>query len=245
MWADQILASADPSGSNENGSLKKEASGYRVDSTDSAPLIDVDEAQEEATAKVFDSDLVATPEMVPEPLPSEDAPGDAVTDMPGVDRADAADATPREEAGAEPEPQALIVDSPISPISPAVSFPSSDAPAADSAQSPGVTFGSEVNTPPRSGTPDPESEPKRKRISSQNFQRLARKMSLTTRRTGSTSSIPIISGLLRNNSPRGSTDGTGRDGEGVNADSPSSSLTGETDKMKNKKDKDRKRRSIL
>jgi hypothetical protein len=191
---------------------------------------------------------VATPEMVSEPLPSEDAPGDAVTEMPGVDRADAADAAPRGEAGAEPESQALIVDSPtspISPISPTVSFPTSDASAADPVQLPGVTFGSEVNTPPRSGTPDPESEPKRKRISSQNFQRLARKMSLTTRRTGSTSSIPIISGLLRNNSPRGSTDGTARDGEGVNADSPSSSLTGETDKVKNKKDKDRKRRSIL
>lgn len=67
---------------------------------------------------------------------------------------------------------------------------------------PSVTFGAGVNTPPRGGTPDQGgsgSEPsKRKRISSQNFQRFARRISIGQmmgpKRSGSSNSVQTGSG---------------------------------------------------
>jgi tetratricopeptide (TPR) repeat protein len=57
-------------------------------------------------------------------------------------------------------------------------------------QTPGVT--SEPQSPPsRNETPDPDAEPKRKRVASQNFQRLARRISIGTRRSSSVLGIPI------------------------------------------------------
>jgi hypothetical protein len=106
---------------------------------------------------------------------------------------------------------------------------------------PAVTFG--VSSPPsRTGTPGPEDEGKRKRISSQNFQRLARRISLSTRRQGSMSSIiPNIPGLVkRSESPRASTDDNDTRAEGSTTDSPASSVKGD-DKGKSKsKKKDKK-----
>ena len=105
---------------------------------------------------------------------------------------------------------------------------------------PAVTFG--ISSPPsRTGTPGPEDEGKRKRISSQNFQRLARRISLSTRRQGSMSSIiPNIPGLKRSESPRTSTDDNDTRGEGSTTDSPASSVKGD-DKGKSKsKKKDKK-----
>jgi hypothetical protein len=58
----------------------------------------------------------------------------------------------------------------------------------------GITFSPEVNSPPsRSGTPDPDAGPKRKRISSQNFQRLAKKITMVRRNSSSASIDPEAS----------------------------------------------------
>ena len=66
-----------------------------------------------------------------------------------------------------------------------IAFPTStsDETASQKAPSttPGITFAQRVPNPERTGTPDPESETKRKRTSSQNFQRLARRISVTTK----------------------------------------------------------------
>jgi len=104
-----------------------------------------------------------------------------------------------------------------------------------------VTFGASVNSPPsRTGTPDPENEPKRKRISSQNFQRLARRISLTTRRQSSSSSIIPGLSFKRDQSPRVSIDDNTQRAEGSSTnDSPAGSLRGD-DKGKSKKNKKKK-----
>ncbi|TFL04872.1 hypothetical protein BDV98DRAFT_562962 [Pterulicium gracile] len=101
----------------------------------------------------------------------------------------------------------------------------------------GVTFDDSVHSS-RVGSPDPESEPKRKRISSQNFQRLARRISVTTRRQGSTSSI--LPSLLKRDSQQGKPGITNDNSEGGSlVDSPASSVKGEG-KGKNKKSKSKK-----
>jgi len=137
------------------------------------------------------------------------------------------------------------------PISAPITFPSSDInppvirrdePAALPAPIPAVTFGASVNSPPsRTGTPDPESEPKRKRISSQNFQRLARRISLTTRRQSSSSSIIPGFNLKRDQSPRVSTDDNGARTESSSTnDSPAGSIRGDDKGKLKKKEKNKK-----
>ena len=99
---------------------------------------------------------------------------------------------------------------------------------------PAVTFG--VDSPPsRTGTPGPGDDGKRKRTPSQNFQRLVRRISLSTRRQGSVSSIiPNIPGLKRNESPRVSTD---TNDTRSTVDSPASSSKGDDKGKSKKKDK--------
>jgi hypothetical protein len=104
----------------------------------------------------------------------------------------------------ETEPQPQPPTSAPAPVSfpkgdDAVSLAPSATPAADStpAQTPGVTFSPETNS--RSETPDQGAaspDPKRKRISSQNFQRLARRISISGRRQASSGSIPVIASLI-------------------------------------------------
>ena len=155
----------------------------------------------------------------------------------------------------EVNPPVIRRDEPVTlpaptPISNPITFPSSEAnppviwrdePVALPGPIPAVTFGASVNSPPsRTGTPDPESEPKRKRISSQNFQRLARKMSLTTRRQSSSSIIPGFS-LKRDQSPRVSIDDNAVRAEGSSTnDSPAGSLRGDDKKKSKKKEKNKK-----
>lgn len=130
-----------------------------------------------------------------------------------------------------------------------IAFPGESTPEKPQGPSPpAVTFGASAFSPPRTGTPDPESEPKRKRISSQNFQRLARRISLTTRRQNSVTSIlPDI--LKRDSSPRVSTDeGTSPRGEGsstVVSESPAGSLRGEEVPKLKKSKKEKKRKGTL
>jgi len=103
--------------------------------------------------------------------------------------------------------------------------------------------------PSRAETPDPESEPKRKRISSQNFQRLARKLSVSAKRTGSSSSIsiPSIPGFRREGSSlKASKDESQSDAPPTLSDSPSGSIHGDNAKVttRTKKDKKDKRKTL-
>ena len=128
------------------------------------------------------------------------------------------------------QPSVTTVEFPTPSETPQLEMRRSDSPVNFT---PAVTFG--VSSPPsRTGTPGPEDEGKRKRISSQNFQRLARRISLSTRRQGSMSSIiPSIPGLKRSESPRGSTDDNDTRAEG----STNSSASSAKGKSKSKKDK--------
>jgi ABC-type transport system involved in Fe-S cluster assembly fused permease/ATPase subunit len=229
MWADQVTSSDD----HATGSVKKRVSGYSVGTVD-------------RTSKNVEG---------PEGIVAEDinlAPDFSEVVQRGPD-GPAGDTLPVSEVTME---ESKVVDEPESTEPSAVPatvfmFPTSAEPSEIvepiPVSAPSVTFGSSVNSPPsRSGTPDPESDPKRKRISSQNFQRLARRLSLTTRRQGSSSSI--ISGIpglgKRDSSPKVSVDDASR-GEASTArnstDSPAGSLKGD-DKSKLLKWKEKKTR---
>ncbi|KAI0915776.1 hypothetical protein AcW1_003720 [Taiwanofungus camphoratus] len=115
-------------------------------------------------------------------------------------------------------------------------------------QTAGVTF-QDTQTPPRAGTPNPETEGKRKRtLSTQGIQRLARRIS-TTRRQESSSSIPkmagIFSGLKREGTSASKDDNSSRDAR----ESPTASVSSEIGKAKSKKKekekKDTKRKSVV
>ena len=136
----------------------------------------------------------------------------------------------------EPEPESAPVAFPSSaddeiteqqPPAAPIAFPASDEPETSSqapttdapggAASPGITFAPETAQDRERSPSDPD-EPKRKRISSQNFQRLARRISVSARRTGS-GNIPGIAGIVgalrrdgstpgKETPPRDSTDDT-------------------------------------
>ncbi|KAF9222607.1 hypothetical protein BS17DRAFT_783120 [Gyrodon lividus] len=131
-----------------------------------------------------------------------------------------------------------------------------------------ITFDTTA-TPPRVSTPDPsgaasssptpEAEGKRKRISSQNFQRLARRISLSTPRKGTgIQGIPGIAGiagvLRRDTSSKGNGESSAResiDAAGASASAPESARnSGEmsaerTEKDKEREEKKRKRKSFM
>jgi len=262
MWADQVSSTDDPALSISGNSVKKEISGYIVESEEPKQEEPRDTA-EPLDPITFPVALVAEPADVPdeeqvkvevpsavaaneegslpqsEPIDNVDVtpviPAIPITLQPSVTNPIQFPTTPE-----TPQPEIRRSDSPIlrsdSPIR------RSDSP---SGFAPAVTFGVNVNSPPsRTGTPDPESEPKRKRISSQNFQRLARRVSLATRRQSSVSSIlPNIPGLKRSDSPRVSSDDNARAEGSASNDSPASSVKGD-DKGKSKKDKKDKKATI-
>ncbi|KAH8093897.1 hypothetical protein BXZ70DRAFT_948370 [Cristinia sonorae] len=147
-----------------------------------------------------------------------------------------------------------------------VAFPGSDdtasqnASLADRGASPGVTF-QNVPTPPRTGTPDlSQDDGKRRRtLSTQGIQRLARRISISGRRQGSTAgsilanAIPI---LKRENTTGSKDEGSARPSvEGSSSglpstpgitDSPTPSILGDGGKSpKGKKEKKQKRKSTL
>ncbi|KAF9529277.1 hypothetical protein CPB83DRAFT_852990 [Crepidotus variabilis] len=256
MWADQVSSS--DFGSRPN-SVRKKASGYSIGTTPSvddsgkAPDHEVPPEDFAPTQIVHDQEVSEAPQDEipvtdePEPIPSTDS--------------HAAPSTKEDEREPEAEakePEAKEEEEAPSPTN-ILAFPSSDTPEPTSetaspvpiATSPGpsVTFGTTLNSPPeRTGTPDPDADPsKRKRISSQNLQRFARRISLTTRRQGSsTSIIPGIPGFKRaESSPRVSTDDTRGEGSSTardSTDTPADSLKGE-DKKSKKKDKKSKKGS--
>lgn len=224
MWANQITASGDaPPLSIGNGNVKNESvSGYDVDQSDATVVVKAGSEIEPSGPQDNAGGLVDTPEAIPATLEPEEAPTDAAEDV----------ASP---------PEAATATAPVAPLA----FPKSD----DAPQFPspertpsavGVTFGGSVNTPPRSGTPDPDAEPKRKRISSQNLQKFARKMSLATRRAGSSSALRREG----SSTPQAPTDVAADSARNSN-DSPDPSIQSDADKAKAKKDKRDKRKSLF
>ncbi|CAK5265361.1 unnamed protein product [Mycena citricolor] len=258
MWADQV--SKDPELKDpelkdpEIADVPIVEQGYSAE-----PEISPEVAAEvpEVTAEIpaiGEDTIIETPEAEPEMLPPVEA--EPVV-APVVSQ-------PIAFPSSDPEPISFPtseseVDAPLSfPVSEPVSeqaestplmFPTSDEPASEvEKMSPGVTFEPGLTSPTTS--PDPEAEPKRKRISSQNFQRIARRISLTTRRQGSTSGIAsIIPGLRRDKSDKAVPTETGSlRGETIgrdSTDSPTPSLSSDKGKASTKTLKKDKRKSTL
>jgi ATP-binding cassette subfamily B (MDR/TAP) protein 6 len=270
MWAHQITAAG---GLPVDGGLREPVSGYQIDEAiplsdkpvtadiDTAPTQDTAEPQTEApeapmedTAPAQDTVLERTK---PQDLLSPD--GSAAAAVAGTQVDDVATTNRSSDLGGGPvsdaaPPKANPVAFPTSDSAP-IAFPTSTSDetasqkAPSTTQTPGITFAQGVSTPERTGTPDPESETKRKRISSQNFQRLARRISVTTKRAGSVSGIPIL-GNFRRDATSGSgstpaqesTDGDG--GPKVSSESPAPSIS-DSDKDKTKKEKEKKKRRFI
>ncbi|KDQ57655.1 hypothetical protein JAAARDRAFT_35344 [Jaapia argillacea MUCL 33604] len=209
-------------------------------------------------------DIAQTDNIEQGPVSEGDVPSSTVLPPPSAAVAFPTSEDDTAEPSDDPEPQAAVAfpavgfpvteDAPVAP-SP-VAFPASEESSQRShsgggtpaVQAPGVTFVAEVGSPPsRTGTPDPESEPKRKRISSQNFQRLARRISLSRRAGSSSSSIfPTLkreSSVTSTPKDEGASKGEGtisaRDGE-----SPTPSVGSDTGKLKKEK-KEKKRKTLL
>jgi hypothetical protein len=220
MWADQISASGDTAASVEDQAVKEAVAGDPADQAEPAAdaAVEDDAQRERAASSLFVDKSEATP-AAPESTAD-------TGDMPPVP---------------SKEPEAVPADESVPPA--ALAFPTAEdttRPTSEripSQSGGGVTFEDSVNAPPsRSGTPDPEAEPKRKRISSQNLQRIARKISLTTRRQGSGTVIPGI----KRDSPSTPQDGTSARNSN---ESPTASVQSDTGKKK--KDKKEKRKSIF
>ncbi|KAJ3915681.1 mitochondrial half-size ABC transporter [Lentinula edodes] len=249
MWADQISASDDPAFSIH--SVKPEVSGYSAGPSESTEQVVLPEAENvgayvEVPAPEIDlkESAVVTTESKPEPEPESIVTEEPAPTAPEQEAIPIANpiAFPSAEPEEEPTVPLGVTSEPTSPI---IAFPISDETQSTTRTTPtspvlaGVTFEATSGSP-RSGTPDPDAEPKRKRISSQNFQRLARRISISTRRQGSVASIiPGIPGLKRDSSPRVSVDdgaaSSSARGEGSVHDSPAPSLGEDLDKTKKKK----------
>jgi hypothetical protein len=261
MWANQVSRTDDHPPSVSGTSIKKKVSGYSMGASGTVEG-ETKENMEEAFEPVEESLPTQT---FSEPDSSgklatfqhyELAASQSTPSMPPSAQEDQEDQvefpTPVELPDHHKVMQTTEVPvQSLTPISAPITFPSSeinppliprDEPAILPAPIPAVTFGASVNSPPsRTGTPDPEIEPKRKRISSQNFQRLARRISLTTRRQSSSSSIIPGFNLKRDQSPRVSTDDNGARTEGSSTnDSPAGSLRGDDKGKLKKKEKSKK-----
>ncbi|KAH7926500.1 hypothetical protein BV22DRAFT_1032756 [Leucogyrophana mollusca] len=264
MWADQITAS-------ESATVIPPPAepvvptGYDVEEELAAPV-----ENDDSELKVVDPEeqrLVDSPRIIAgslkaasvaaEPAVEESHP--EAPEVPAKDDSAPISFPSADEPTPEPESAPVAFPSPDTDASPApLAFPTSnDTPtpsqqdhnrSASASQVPGVTFDAGVNTPPRTGTPDPESEPKRKRISSQNFQRLARRISISTPKKVTTASL--IPSMLRRDSSTVSAPKDDTPGEGSarnSGESPVGSVTEDSQgsKSQKKKDKERKRKSFM
>jgi len=237
MWADQVSATEDPAISLVADSIDK-----NIPVVVEHEQVDVDEraTPEDLIVPPNEGYVVSTPEQPSTPNLSVSEHKEILSDPPSNTVAFPTSHVQddmEEGRGAEPQSMskvAAVEDAPQQLVfpSPEPSEPS-EPQGSEIRPTPAVTFGSDVN-PSRTDTPDTDSEPKRKRISSQNFQRLARRISISAKRQSS-SMIPSISGLKRD-SPRVSVDESGRD-----TDSATGSLKTD-DKGKKKKDKKDKTR---
>ncbi|KZS98398.1 hypothetical protein SISNIDRAFT_448616 [Sistotremastrum niveocremeum HHB9708] len=200
-------------------------------------------------------EVSAQPEPEPEPEAPSAAPmpppmtatyAEVVSSEPAVD-SEAGHGEQTVETAAPSTEEQAAVDAPVAfPTSNVVAFPSSqdDEPMTPvvvqpKPHAPGVTFGAGVDSPPsgsRTGTPDPDADPKRKRISSQNFQKFARRISLVGRRSSSSTGITIQPKAGESSSLRGSNDGDSVQGE-TNSQKEGSEPTPTSSKKKTKKSK--------
>ncbi|KAI0696736.1 hypothetical protein BC835DRAFT_1405891 [Cytidiella melzeri] len=276
MWADQVSANGESSPADKKSAI----GGYTVDDEPSGNVEDT------VTSEL----LVATPEVEPVEVPANgdlEGPGnkepavDAVafpssepvaetpapvafpsSDEEGpvtfpVADAPAALVFPSSEAKEEEVPVLFPSEGRDSPAPAGVAFPGSDTSSVNNTPSiggtPGVTF-QNMPTPPR------EEGKRRRTLSTQGIQRLARRISISGRRQGSTSSIPaaIFNSLKRDSSSvskdskeeankEGSVREDGSSPSSLN-DSPPASVSSDTNKSKLRKDKkkevkEKKRRS--
>ncbi|KAF7321485.1 ABC transporter protein [Mycena kentingensis (nom. inval.)] len=217
MWADQVSTSGDvPTPAPTDKPLPEtEESGPVADIVPEAePDLDViGYSTEPEEAKQLDGPENPVTEMsVEEPAANLDEPvatEPETTFAPKEDHA-AVMATPIAFPSSDPEPASESSATPKSPLgSQPVTFPVSEEAAAteERPSTPGVTF--EPGLASSTTSPDPESEPKRKRISSQNFARIARRISMGNRRQGSASSIASIIPGLKRSDKGGADDGSG------------------------------------
>jgi hypothetical protein len=166
--------------------------------TDSPVAFPSDEPIEPDTAAPITFPISDEPEPEPVAFPTTDEPiNDTVVAAP----------FPSIEAQEQPAPVAFPSEGRDSPAPAGLAFPGEDASSVNNTPSiggtPGVTF-QNVPTPASDGaTPDLDQDGKRKRtLSTQGIQRLARRMSVSGRRQGSSNSIPaaIFNSLKRDNS---------------------------------------------
>jgi hypothetical protein len=229
MWAEQITASEDPAiVLTGERSSKQDAAGYPVHGDG------VTEPAHSGEPSATTEGPVDVPETIFERRVREMSSAQATSPS-----------TNEESTSATSGPIAFPVGDNASQKAPSIAAASP--PLSTPTQTPAVTFGSEVNTPPRSQTPDPESETKRKRTPGQNLQRLARRISLTTRKEGSAASLPRIPGFGRKESSKDESRSlrgeTSAGGANV-ADSPADSLSGDGDTDKKKAKAKAKRKSL-
>ncbi|RPD63723.1 hypothetical protein L227DRAFT_542647 [Lentinus tigrinus ALCF2SS1-6] len=281
MWADQVSSTDEASAHRKSAvvtgfdleSAPQDGPMDEPEDVNGAPKLGTEETIADT---LLDNDASAA--ATAEETPAEGAPvafpsGESAEDA-TVPAAASADPVPDVSAAAPvafpSSEDAAPVAFPSADDATPVTFPTSDSPApiafpaspetasqregsvAERTQTPGVTF-QEAATPERTGTPDPEADGKRRRtLSTQGIQRLARRISITTRRQGSSTSIPaiassILPSLKRENTARSSTDEGSSKDVNVARDSPSPSVTSEGSKPKGskiRKEKKDKRKSM-
>lgn len=266
MWADQVSADDEVV---DRSSLQKEANpGYNMGGDNKVEEAELQPLREEPSSATE----VASPEPqnpFADPIVIDFAEIPA-TESPQTPQVDLSSDPPTDkcpelepEAAVQPEdetrklhveaavpsvssPDATLAVFPSGPapdptaVSSPVTFPSS--PPVDSPTSHGVTFGG-VDTPPRSGTPDPEGKPKRIRKTSQNIQKLARTLSFAARRQSSGTGSSVTK--VETTSPRTSReDSSVTRGEGsVGGESTEASVGSADKETKGKGKKSKKGRS--
>jgi hypothetical protein len=162
MWAQQVSASEEPLPS-------KVTVGYEVDET---PVVDITESETRSNAP--EEIVVESPQVVPASLHTKEVEVEVDTGVSLV--FPVSDDTPGTDATSAPEPAPMAFPTTASTSK----TPSVRSHPTGHVHSTSVTFDAGVlNTPPRTGTPEPGSTPGPGRKAAQNFQRLARRISLS------------------------------------------------------------------
>jgi hypothetical protein len=292
MWADQVSHEDSASSASSIQIVKDAVLGYAVDDGEPAavetqesttePLVETLEAQPaEVPAAATDTAVVDVPveaEAAPDAPVPEEVP--KVAELPASPPVAFPRSEPSEDAAALATSPQESVAFPVSPelsAPVAFAFPGSEtsltnSPALSGAGTPGVTF-QNIPSPSTGGrTPDVDQDGKRRRtLSTQGMQRLARRLSVSGRRENSSTSIPtaILNTFKRENSKRDVKETLAKDGskdnlpitvrddgslahaaEGSSArDSPSASVMSNIDqaklskKQKKEKGKEKKRKN--
>ncbi|OSX66744.1 hypothetical protein POSPLADRAFT_1178158 [Postia placenta MAD-698-R-SB12] len=254
MWAVQVQGIEDATSSHTN--QKEALSGYSTAEPEESGTGAESVLVEAPASGAVDSPVAfSTAEVTEEP--SEIVEGAAAVAFPGSEDPE----TQGEEVPAAPSGEsAAALAFPVSESPAPVAFPmvADDAQSqramsiperAQTPQATGVTF-QDVQTPSRSGTsgsPDPEAK-RRRTLSTQGIQRLARRMSVS-RRQDSASSIPKMAGSFIAGLKRESTSGSKDDSSTKdNRESPNASVSSDigikTKKLSKKEKKDKRKSGV-